>query len=97
MLSPDYVERISGATRAWAGRFMGMIHSIASSGRDPMQEVAKFLREQFSQVPMLAADGSFVQYDKTAPILELPHRERERERERENYAHTGCLVPWAWG
>jgi hypothetical protein len=21
----------------------------------------------------------------------------KRERERENYAHTGCLVPWAWG
>lgn len=59
--------------RAWAGRFMGMIHSIASSGRDPMQEVAKFLREQFSQVPMLAADGSFVQYDKTAPIFESPN------------------------
>ena len=38
-----------------------------------MQEVAKFLREQFSQVPMLAAaDGSFVQYDKTAPIFESP-------------------------
>ena len=34
-----------------------------------MQEVAKFLREQFSQVPMLAADGSFAQYDKTAPIF----------------------------
>ena len=49
---------------------MGMINSIASSGRDPMQDIAKFLSEQFSQVPMLAADGSFVQYDKTAPILE---------------------------
>ena len=35
--------------------------------------IAKFLSEQFSQVPLLAADGSFVQYDKTAPILELPH------------------------
>ena len=51
---------------------MGMINSIASSGRDPMQDIAKFLSEQFSQVPMLAADGSFVQYDKTAPILESP-------------------------
>ena len=37
-----------------------------------MQEIAKFLREQFSQVPMLASDGSFVQYDKTAPIFESP-------------------------
>jgi hypothetical protein len=59
--------------RAWAGRLMGTIHSIASSDRDPMKVIAKFLSEQFSQVPLLAADGSFVQYDKTAPILELPH------------------------
>ena len=38
-----------------------------------MKVIAKFLSEQFSQVPLLAADGSFVQYDKTAPILKLPH------------------------
>ena len=59
--------------RAWAGRLMGTTHSIASSDRDPMKVIAKFLSEQFSQVPLLAADGSFVQYDKTAPILELPN------------------------
>ena len=46
--------------RAWAGRLMGTMHSIASSDRDPMKVIAKFLSEQFSQVPLLAADGSLL-------------------------------------
>jgi len=48
-------------------------HSMSSLDREPMKVIAKFLSEQFSLVPLLAADGSFVQYDKTAPIFELPH------------------------
>jgi len=57
--------------RAWAGRFVGMVHSIASSGRDPTGALRSFVDAQLSHVPVLSADGTFVEHD-TAPLLAAP-------------------------